>query len=77
MAINTISSVKTQKNTRVAGVIPAMTAMVKPPFLLFFDIAWGVRWYVALETTAEMMLPMDLCRVVPVLQRPPVTIYYN
>lgn len=77
MAINTISSVKAQKNTRVAGDIPAMTAMVKPPFLLFFDIAWDVRWYVALETNAETMRPMGLCRLVTVLQRLPVTIYYN
>ena len=76
MAINTISSVKAQKNTRVAGDIPAMTAMVNLPSY-YSDIAWGVRWYVALETNAETMRPMCLCRVVPVLQRPPVTIYYR
>ena len=76
MAINTISSVKAQKNTRVAGDIPAMTAMVKTSIPVIFDIAWGVHWYVALETNAETMRPMGLCRVVPVLQRPPVTIYY-
>lgn len=76
MAIITISSVNDQKKTRVAGDIPAMTAMVKPPFKLF-NIAWDVRWLVALETTAETMPPMGLCRVVTVLQRLPVTIYFN